>query len=582
MWVKKQVCFFGGIAVCLSVWPNAILASPADQPGLLPGGAAPSAENAAAAGLGDTSAQRSRALALYYEGIKFALKGDPSAAIERYLEVLKLDPGHLALAKRLADTYVLAGQPNDALAVLENTVRANPDQPQAYIFLSEFCARQHNNSEAVRARAFSAAGEAVERFPGNAKAHANLAALLLFDNRRDEAAAVIERAAAREEPSARYWVELGSAATQVWPVREPAGREKVLALFRKALPLAGQDDSILEDVADFLATIREMPEAASLYQKVTAARPADLKAREKLGHALALAGKKDESAEAWQRLLEIDPQNAAAHEALARHFAEKGDVRASATHRAAALRWQGRETLGEALRLVRDMIQAGLCQEALPVLERAEFNAPGSPEPPYFAAIAHGQLKNHAQAVAAFSRAAAIAEGLDDAGAAFLQEGFYFEWAMACEQAGQLDEAEKHFRTAIERVPPKTPELAAKSYNALAYLWLEHDRRVDEAGPLIERALKFDPENAAYLDTQGWFYFKKGDFAKALELLRRAEAAAGTPIAEIIDHVAQAHWALGQKTEALAALERAAALPDATDAMKTRVAEWRAASQPAE
>jgi len=248
-------------------------------------------------------------------------------------------------------------------------------------------------------------------------------------------------------------------------------------------------------------------------------------------------------------------------------------------HRAEALRWGSSETLGEALTLVREMLQEGLAREALPVLERAEFNAPQSPEPPYLAALAHQSAGDAPRAMAAFGRAEAVAASNEETAAPFLTEGFYYEWALVAGTAGAVEVAESKYREAIARVPASTPELAAKSYNGLAYLWLESGRRLEEAGPLIDRALKLDPENAAYLDTYGWLMFKKGQFGPAAEVLLKAEQASAKPIAEISDHRAQALWELGRREEALDVLEKACAWPDATAAMRDRLAAWKAAAR---
>ncbi len=565
-------------AACVFSCPGGSLAqSTADLPSLLPGGLPD--ERAAGATLNDAGREKARALALYFEGLNFARKRDPVTTIERYLAVLKIDPSNLRLAKRLADTYVLAEKLNEALALLENAVRENPDRPEGYIYLSEFCIRQHNNSEPVKARAFSAAKEAVERFPSNARVHGNLVALLLVENEREQAGGVIDRAASRDEKSARFWLDLTGYAAQVWPLRDEANHPRLFGYLKRAVELAGDDTEVLEGVADMYARAEALNEAMPLYQRVISTRPDDLEAREKLARCLTLANKPDEAAAMWQKLLDINPQHERAHEALASWWAKKGDMRKSVAHRAESLKWSGDEGLRDALKLVRDMLAADVPQEALPVLERAEFNFPGDPEVPYHAAAIHRRLGQWDRAAAALGRAATAAEIIgksDEAAAAqFLNEGFYYEWASALGQTGAIDEAGEMFRKAISLVPKDKPNLAAKSYNGLGYLWLENDRQIDEAGALIQRAVKLEPDNPAFLDSLGWFHFKKGEHAKALEVLQQAAAKIeGDPEAEILAHIAEAQWALGQKTEARETLAKAIAGSGATEAMRARLAEW--------
>ena len=41
--------------------------------------------------------------------------------------------------------------------------------------------------------------------------------------------------------------------------------------------------------------------------------------------------------------------------------------------------------------------------------------------------------------------------------------------------------------------------------------------KIERSQMLINRALKKEPENGAYLDSLGWVYYKKGNFQLALE-----------------------------------------------------------------
>lgn len=547
-----------------------------DLTGLLPGGL-DSGDAGTEFFLSGAARARAEALTAYWRGLSAESRGNLDEARRQHLEALRLDPGHLRLAARLAAWHAVEGEWEEALALLEMAAQAVPDRPDGLLALSEFCARYQDRRPDLAEQALATAEAAVARFPSHAVVHGHLIKLHWRRGAREAAAAALEQAAARPEQDPRYWLGLAGAALPVWPPAEPGNRDTLLALFRRARALAPDDPSVAEPLADFLALYGGLDEASALYQELVTRRPEHLKAREKLARTLALTDRRAEAVEVWQKILGIDPQNETAHLALARHLSQAGDPASSLRHRAEALRWGRGESLRDALRLVRDMFAADQPRQALPVLERAEFKAPGSPEPPYLAALAHRALGDPPRALAAFARAAAVAEATDpQTSAAFLGEGFFFDWATTASLAGQIDEAEKKFRESIARVPPQSPERAAKSYNGLAYLWLENDRNVGEAGPLVERALKLDPGNPAYLDTLGWFHFKRGEYDQSLAALGQAESASPQPVAEIIDHRAQALWALGRQAEARTALQQAVALPDSTATMRQRLEGWRA------
>ena len=89
---------------------------------------------------------------------------------------------------------------------------------------------------------------------------------------------------------------------------------------------------------------------------------------------------------------------------------------------------------------------------------------------------------------------------------------FYFAYGAAAEQAGQVDKAAELLQKSIAL----DPENSAEACNYLGYMWAERGQKLDEAGDLIKKALALQPDNPAYLDSLGWYYFKKGDLKEAL------------------------------------------------------------------
>ncbi len=85
--------------------------------------------------------------------------------------------------------------------------------------------------------------------------------------------------------------------------------------------------------------------------------------------------------------------------------------------------------------------------------------------------------------------------------------------------------------------------------NNYAYYLSEREIRLDDAKEMAHRALELNPENAAFLDTMGWIYFKIGDYEKAHEYIR-ASIETGDASAEVLEHMGDVYDKLGDPDRA--------------------------------
>ncbi len=85
--------------------------------------------------------------------------------------------------------------------------------------------------------------------------------------------------------------------------------------------------------------------------------------------------------------------------------------------------------------------------------------------------------------------------------------------------------------------------------NNYAYYLSERETRLDKAKEMAKRALELNPENAAFLDTMGWVYFKLGDYEKAHEYIR-ASIETGDASAEVMEHMGDVYDKLGDPDRA--------------------------------
>jgi tetratricopeptide (TPR) repeat protein len=82
-------------------------------------------------------------------------------------------------------------------------------------------------------------------------------------------------------------------------------------------------------------------------------------------------------------------------------------------------------------------------------------------------------------------------------------------------QAGQLNEAEKHYRLAIQQ----DPQNLQYQFNLAKFL-IEEEIQVDEGLEIVDRLLEKFPNHFAALSYKGWALYQKGNYDEALKFLR--------------------------------------------------------------
>jgi tetratricopeptide (TPR) repeat protein len=109
---------------------------------------------------------------------------------------------------------------------------------------------------------------------------------------------------------------------------------------------------------------------------------------------------------------------------------------------------------------------------------------------------------------------------------------------------GRLDEALDSYADAARRWPK-----SAMALNAYGYTLADRTDRYREAEKLIRKALRYDPESPAIIDSLGWVLFKLGHYEDALVELERAYE--GMQDHEVAAHIVETLVALGRRDEAI-------------------------------
>jgi len=119
----------------------------------------------------------------------------------------------------------------------------------------------------------------------------------------------------------------------------------------------------------------------------------------------------------------------------------------------------------------------------------------------------------------------------------------YFALGAAFEQSGQVDSAISAFEEILEHDSDH-----AASLNYLGYTLADRGIRLEYARELLERAVAMQPNNAAFLDSYGWVFYRLGDFDAAVRYLSMAAELDSDPV--IYDHFGDALHARGETERA--------------------------------
>jgi len=123
---------------------------------------------------------------------------------------------------------------------------------------------------------------------------------------------------------------------------------------------------------------------------------------------------------------------------------------------------------------------------------------------------------------------------------------------------GSIYEREKRYDLAEEQFKKvlATDPLNASASNYLGYMLADRGVRLEESVKYIQKALRLDPNNGAYLDSLGWAYYKmdRCDLAEP-HLEKAARLMSDDPT--ILEHLGHVYLRMGKDTQAVQEWERA-------------------------
>ncbi len=122
----------------------------------------------------------------------------------------------------------------------------------------------------------------------------------------------------------------------------------------------------------------------------------------------------------------------------------------------------------------------------------------------------------------------------------------WFRLALASSEVNDLGLAEQYYRKLIDLGPVEDNQYFETASNNLGYLFAQSGIRLDEAEQLVRKAHEVNPNAAYIMDSLGWVYFKKEDYANARLFLEKA-ARRSFRDAEVYTNLGQLYEKIGEK-----------------------------------
>jgi tetratricopeptide (TPR) repeat protein len=518
--------------------------------------------------LAKTTENKADAEAAFIQALLLEDEGDNDGALAAYTKALQLDPGaDPDLAIRVAGEYANRDEIPNGIDVLKDLVKARPNEVQGFLALADLYLKRLKKPYL----AVSYAEQALKIAPNQLNTYQALFEVYLALKRKKDAENILLRAEKLNSDSPSFWLTLADLGVRLYTnekgVFQSAHASLVQPCLQKAAELAGKNADTFSKIGDIYTEVNQIPTAINFYVKALELSQGDQETEYKLAQSFAKAGQRDEAIKALEDMIHTNPLRPEVYEFLARLYqSSKNYERALENYQQAQLLAPDRpenylHTAGMQLELKKYADGIATLSEA-----RHRFRIP---QITYSLAIGLSTANRFSEALPVYE--AALQEAKESQ-PEILDAAFYFNYGVCAEQGGFIEKAAALLQKSIELDPSK----AAQAYNYIGYMWVDRNMNLEDGGNMIRKALELEPNNGAYIDSLGWYYYHLGDYSRALTELLRAADTLKPEDPVVYEHVGDTFQALGKSGEAQLYWQKALKLDPNNQKLASKVEESKA------
>lgn len=527
-------------------------------------------------------AQRDRALNHFIQGAVYDAKGEYANAVLEYQDALRDDPNP-AIYYAISKDYSILGK---------------------------------------HALAAQAARESVTLDSTNISYRENLAGVYMNAFQHDLALKEYETIVQIDSNYISGWYTLA----RLYQTTKPL---KALEIYERILDRQGDDWEVLFQTAEIYTSLGKYDQAAEKYKRMLELDPSNKALQRQLAETYSRAGNFKDAKQLLESILEIDGDNPEALGALADVYLDQREFEKALELYQKLLRKEKdnsevklRVAIAYYGQIQRD---STFIEKAKPIFEEVSQATPNDWRPYWYLGIIAATEHRDSVASKYLERVTQLAEWNGDAwyylGTSYFDKGqyqklletmerakkaipkdhrVYFLIGLAYTRLNQQEQAVAMLRQALELKPDDLNTISTLA------LTLDGLKRFTESDELYEKALKVDPkyhlvlnnysyslaerglqleralqmaldaiaqepENASYLDTIGWVYYKLGRHKEAEQYIGKAVAIGGASAA-VYEHFGDIYFKLGDKEKAEKFWKQALEMNSTNQALKEKVA----------
>jgi tetratricopeptide (TPR) repeat protein len=488
---------------------------------------------------------RVEGLTHYMTSRSLEFRGKPTDSLKHLEAAAKADPSQETVVVQAARRFLQKKKADKAIEILRLGQAANPGSVATHEWLGLAYQQANQPDEAVAAfeTALANPNPTLISIRGLAKLHAAA-------KRFDDAFKVLDTALTKDKRTPEFWLGLADNYRDIGlAARAKVDRIKtgIIACLDKASALEPEDPLTLHRLADYYKIWGESEKAIALFIQLIELNPGLLAVREQLADLYLRADKTSDATKQLEAILRERPTNERALFVLGGIKRQLDKLDEAAAHFETIIKINPKFELAyyelAGVRLFQNKPDITLA-----TLDKASEQFKPRFITKFYAGLAHSSLHQYPKAIESLLEAEELAQAAEKNR---LTHFFYFQLGAAYERNRQYDTANTVFNKAIEMSPDYH-----NAMNYLGYMWADINRNLDEAAKHIIRANELAPDNAAYVDSLGWLYYRQGKHREALaELQRAAELMKDEPDSTIHEHIGDTHQQLGQADEARAEWE---------------------------